>query len=727
MGRASKVTNYFTFVKGLITEANPLTYPENASLDEDNMDLVANGSRVRRLGMDIELGGVTAVLADTDANQQSWAYDAFKWTGVAGISTKNHVIKQSGRYLDVYDVNVNSVSASPVLIQVTPPAGGAAVNRIDLEWFKVDPALAIDRVGDYPVDIASGKGSAYVVSSVIEPFYIEYHSTTNTYSVHQITQSIRDFEGVDDGLAVDVRPTYASLAALKAGNPSHYYNLRNQGWTDTHLSSYITASGVAPANSDMWVYGKDSLDVFQPALMDKQWFGSTRAPNGHFSYDPYNVVRSSIIAGVQDTVTTARPSTVAFYAGRMWSAGIASSGLSGTVLFTKVLQNVALDVQVTRQLADPTSEIISDLQPDDGGSISLPEAGSIYRIIPVANGIAIIAQNGVWLVRGGVDAGFTADLFSVQKITSVGCDAPKSVVEVEGTVLFWAKSGIYLLSPAQVSATLVAKNISELSIQSEFETIPFSRLATTKAVYDPLEREIKFYYSLDTASPYIYRYDRVLTLDMRLQAFYKSSIGGVSGINPHVTAVFPTLNIHSTGIYNTGIRHFVAVPGAGATWDSSVAVFHDDRFMDWYSIDNTGVDYIAFMETGYQLFQDAMRNKDIEWINIFMERTELTATDGTLNNQSSCNMQVKFDWTDSITAQKWTTPQEIYLYQQPFLLNFSPTTPGTENVDYGYSVITKKEKVRGTGRAIRVRFTASTGKDMRILGWAMQTTGVTGV
>ena len=36
-----------TFVKGLITEASPLTFPDNASLDELNFILNKDGSRRR--------------------------------------------------------------------------------------------------------------------------------------------------------------------------------------------------------------------------------------------------------------------------------------------------------------------------------------------------------------------------------------------------------------------------------------------------------------------------------------------------------------------------------------------------------------------------------------------------------------------------------------------------------------------------------------------------------
>src|SRR4030066_1661211 len=67
MARATSVKQYNTFIKGLITEASPLTYPENASLDEDNFVLKRDGSRERRLGVDYENGyalNPTGLVAD---------------------------------------------------------------------------------------------------------------------------------------------------------------------------------------------------------------------------------------------------------------------------------------------------------------------------------------------------------------------------------------------------------------------------------------------------------------------------------------------------------------------------------------------------------------------------------------------------------------------------------------------------------------------------------------
>ena len=57
MARQKAKKEYNTFVKGLTTEAGPLTFPENASLIDENFVLNRDGSRQRRLGLNYEDGG----------------------------------------------------------------------------------------------------------------------------------------------------------------------------------------------------------------------------------------------------------------------------------------------------------------------------------------------------------------------------------------------------------------------------------------------------------------------------------------------------------------------------------------------------------------------------------------------------------------------------------------------------------------------------------------------
>jgi hypothetical protein len=95
-----------------------------------------------------------------------------------------------------------------------------------------------------------------------------------------------------------------------------------------------------------------------------------------------------------------------------------------------------------------------------------------------------------------------------------------------------------------------------------------------------------------------------------------------------------------------------------------------------------------------------------------MERTE-TGFDASYNdlNSSSCTMQTRWDFTDSANANKWDDGQEVYRHTRMYI-------PSTFDFDDGYPVVITKNKIRGRGRALQIKFTADEDYDMRILGWS---------
>lgn len=52
MARQTQQLNYTSFTNGIITEASPLTFPDGASIDENNFELTKQGFRRRRLGLE---------------------------------------------------------------------------------------------------------------------------------------------------------------------------------------------------------------------------------------------------------------------------------------------------------------------------------------------------------------------------------------------------------------------------------------------------------------------------------------------------------------------------------------------------------------------------------------------------------------------------------------------------------------------------------------------------
>jgi len=728
MATATAQKNYFTYVGGLMTESSPLTTPDNASSDEDNMDLKRNGTRIRRRGVDFEKGGSAAAFTQTHAanyyDTGAHVITRHEWRSIGGDGQNNKLLLQMGAslYMIGLDVAVCSTGGAGITFNNTAIGGGATDAFIDLS----NAAVGAADVGLDAVDISFGKGAAYVVGPNMSPIVIQYDTATAAYTTTFVGGAadnilIRDFNGVDDGLSVDTRPVYATWAALVAGNPNHAYNLLNQGWTGTHVNTYAAATGVAPSNSDIWWYGKNATGIFTPTEMDKLWFGSMTAAQGHYLHNAFTHTRSAIVAGATNYTTTARPSCTAFYSGRVWYAGIKDGLFSGTIMYSRIIEDPLNDAHHCHMDADPTSEIISELIAADGGTITIPEAGEIVRLIPAASGLLVFAKNGVWHVKGTQDSGFSATGFAVLKVTNVGCDAPQSIVEVEGSVMYWSRSGVYLVSMDQNSFNMAAQNITQDSIQTKIEAVDNTALPYVYGDYDPLEREVKFCYA-ETADAYGMFKNKTLTLDLVLKAWYTGTISGTN-VNPFIVAPFKTLNTASVAPnYESMLRYIVIKPTATTTTEVYVAAQYDDKLVDWYTDDTVGLEFSSFIETTNELMEDAMRSKRIDEVHLYFQRTESTVTNGVLDQPSSCMMQYKFDWADDDSSGLWTKKEQAYKFLRPLTI---PSGVGTFPFVYGQEVIVTKHNVRGAGRALKLRLESVGTNDMHALGWAIRISGVT--
>ncbi len=149
------------------------------------------------------------------------------------------------------------------------------------------------------------------------------------------------------------------------------------------------------------------------------------------------------------------------------------------------------------------------------------------------------------------------------------------------------------------------------------------------------------------------------------------------------------------------------------------------KFKDWYTVNTAGAAYDAYLVTGYDLGgegQGGDKTMQFLYVTVFMRRTE-TGTDGggTAINQSSVKLQSRWDWTDRATPpNKWSAEQEVYRHNPNRVYN--PADPSAVWLD-GYEVVYTKNKVRGRGRAVQLKYSAHTDKDMQLLGWSAQYLG----
>jgi hypothetical protein len=101
---------YNTFAKGIITEANALNFPENASIDEANFVLNRDGSRQIRLGMDFEAGyTATAVSSMTSA---AIGVSCHEWINAGNTVSNQFAVVQVGDKLLVYNADASAISSS---------------------------------------------------------------------------------------------------------------------------------------------------------------------------------------------------------------------------------------------------------------------------------------------------------------------------------------------------------------------------------------------------------------------------------------------------------------------------------------------------------------------------------------------------------------------------------------------------------------------------------------
>jgi len=723
--KQNAVKPYATFIGGLITEASPLTYPENASIDEENFLLNRDGSRQRRLGMNYEAGYSEVDTGFVESVIDDYAIETYRWDNVGSDSNVSIGIVQVGPYLWFVDLYADAQSASLL-------NGGSS--------------LKVGVNGVNPYQFSSVNGILIVTTGETNPLGLEYNSATDSITSTEITIKIRDMIGLDDFLDIDENPT--TLSAY------HKYNLFNQGWSGLRVTSYFSAEGEYPNNTEIATLGKDASDNFSSALLRKQDFGNTPAPKGHFILDAFNRGLSRYNTATyahyfNNDRETGFLQTTCSNAGRIFYSGVNSKieypddlspNYTGFVFFSRVVENTE-DLGKCYQEADPTSEHIFDLVDTDGGYIPIPEANNIIKLIAAGESVIVIAENGIWEIYGG-DTGFLATEYQVSKITNVGCVSAQSVVEAEDKIFYWAKSGIYVLSKDQISGKHNSNNITETTIQTLYTDIPGVSKANVKGNYDPISRKVSWLYcDGDDYDGILFKnnYKKELVLDLVISSFYKNTLSCTETDSPFIASYLSTPNFNITEITRNVVvdgdqvtasgsdvvmtsdergrgesttKYLTIIPSSG-NYEFTFSYYSDTRFLDWYDFDGVGQDYTSFLITGHEVAGDIVRRKQVPYVFFYFNRTEsgYTETDGILN-QSSCKVRARWDWSDSANSGKWGTEFQAYRLNRRYI-----PEEISDDFDYGHEVIVTKNMLRGRGRALSLYIASETGKDMHLLGW----------
>jgi hypothetical protein len=560
---------------------------------------------------------------------------------------------------------------------------------------------------------------------------------------------------VSNGSGADLNVAITSETTSLANPITHYYDK-----TTTY-----------PANSQIWwamkrppELGTDAapktyLEVFDPGLRYQVAVGDSPAPKGHFVLDAFQQDRAAASSIVGLSVVSSggyRPRCVAFYAGRVWYAGVQAQGFSSNLYFSPIIEKAEQVGNCFQQL-DPTAEELRDLLPSDGGLIKITEATVIHHMQTMGENLLIFAENGVWAISGSEGTGFRANDFSVRKVSGVPAISNMSFVDVEGTPIWWNRSSINTITVGDQGG-LVVQSLTDQTIQSFYDEIPEESKFYAKGAYDPLTKTIQYLYRTSTPQPvndeipepdavlmedsgYVltessdhilletetfsdveqYVYDGILTFDTRTLAWapwtvtlnFDVAMLGVFAItgknsvlsNNRVLANFDVVQANADDVFvlqqelaeaQSKMKYVASVAYQGLTFGEE----YREDYLDWVQVNGEGFDFTSYVITGYQVIAEGNRKFQNNYLTVNYENV----------TEGQAYVQGIWDWTASDTSGRWSMRQLIY-----------------RNNDVTNTHDTARVKIRGHGKSLQLKFESQTGKPFSINGWSMLITANSGV
>ena len=760
MAKQRSPVEQVSFIQGLITEASPLNYPPNASLDEDNFIPSRDGTRSRRLGIDFEKDYTIINSTVVSPIDDDVVFSSFSWENAGGDPAIEVGVVQSGNILKFYDTLAVNLSSNILETYDT----GVAPNNV-FSFAIVDGILIV----------ATGQKNITI---------FKYNAGTITASTDILR--IRDLFGVEDkDGSVDLNQGSGITQRPASLTQDHRYNLRNQSFSaprptassDTPIdavSEFKTRDGSYPSNSDAVYYnlyadvnssGSKTLERFHAQDLSSNPPGTIPAGRGHFiidalergvsRLDEYALLLSRypslghVLAALPLDKTPDGAAVVEEFAGRAWFGGFSgtvtgadekSPYLSSYVMFSQLVDDIT-DITKCYQEGDPTAKDASDIIATDGGFIRIAGAYGIVSMKALGTSLVVVATNGVWRITGG-DAGFDATEYQVQRVTDHGCTAPLSVVEVDGAIMYWGDDGVYLISTNEFG-DYVANNITQNTIQTLYNNITSVDKKRAFGIYDSYSRKVRWIYKNHIGST---EDVKELILDVNLNAFYPSTLTTITDNRPRpmcMIKVPPFILGEVTDVVEVGgvpvevdsdpvtmtlealtsslseIKYITLTDDSGINeLQYTFSLYVDGGFLDWFTYDSTGIDAAGYMLSGYLTGGDSQRKKTVSYLTMHMVRTEDGFEDvgGELipTNQSSCKVQAQWEWTNSANSNRWGREFQAYRYNRFYL-------PADVNDPYdtGHSLITTRNKIRGKGRALSFLIKTEPGKDCKIVGWSM--------
>lgn len=478
--------------------------------------------------------------------------------------------------------------------------------------------------------------------------------------------------------------TYVVMYAKQGAAPTH---VRDGTWLGQTTISGDQLTSVTVTSTDA---GTDWDHVWVYTYNTSYTAGSTKRT--YFAEVTFTAsVGANIIAADQ---TSERPSTIAFFAGRAWYAGLKDDKVANSIYFTQIIEN---EDQYGKcyQANDPTAEVYFDLLPSDGGVIRIPEAGNIKKMGAYYGALIVNANNGNWIIRGSGDGrGFTATDYRVERLPSIGTQSGLSFADINGLPIWWGENGIYMLEYNPQFDSFSIRTMSDETIKTFYTDIPALNRKYAKACYDMENQIVTWLYnnSETLAAEDYYNYNAALSFNVQSKAFYpwtfEESTAKIRGI---------VYCVDAQGLSDSKVK-FVVSWNKDTDEEYLSLGEYSTEWSDWSqfaTLEGTTddeKDYSSYFITGYKWEGETQKFVQQNYIMVFLEQED----------DAQAYVQGVFDTTSSGQTGKWSTRQYVY-----------NDTLTNRNVNW------RRLKIRGKGRSLQLRFTSITGKPFTILGWSV--------
>ena len=779
MSEARGTKNYYNFTQGIVTDSSKLFPVENSCTDMQNMELSTDGSIKRRLGIDFEPDANQISTGYTGSEMVDKSVDIYEWENVSEISDFTILVVHVGQNLYFFDKASKTISdtqlnggASLALSEIVKDIQGTSIlgkfvfstNRrgvnilsydVDTDTVSIESSLL--KVRDiWGVDDNLSVTDQPALSLSDEHKYNLINQGWSTRNLRVaapggVLSTSIPYEGYKSDIG-----TYPSNAQpmMQTADSNGYFSVNTEIINQTYFGDTPAPKGAAVI--DIFQRGTCRVEFVADAdnKLKSSVQGDTFVLNNHYingavAVPPSGWLEDRSVGGVV---------SVASYAGRVaYLLDTTSSidkdpkapSLGGLVCISQLVKSTD-NISACYQSADPTSQDISDIIDTDGVVLQIVGMKTPTKIVEFEDKLLVFASNGVWEIYGG-DTGFTATNIVVRKVSEEGCIGGNSVIKASNSVLYWSQSSIYRIVADERTRVSIATDAIHGRLKKTYSSITFSARSSAKAVFSSSGLKVYWMYNDNTSYTGVYfkdTYNKVLIYDVGLDAYYINSIGSTGDTSPYIAGIVEKTRVETYSVEADVVDSFgnfvidssgnqvVSLSTTSISSDSegdltyltmtptvsgytfTFSSLNNTSFTDWLTSDDEGIDAEAYFTTYAEVLEEAAKKKQVTYITCFFNPVD-TAIILDENNEldvetdSSCLLQSHWGWATEVNSSKWSSERQAYRLNRLTMLDSV-----TDKFEYPDDVVVTKNKLRGRGNSVALKFKSEPNKALHILGWS---------